>query len=161
MKFGASSAVAISPPASYASTATAQFTIDTRGYREAVVDVGFGTNTTTNGAPATFKFLESDITDATGFAAITALTGGTAAGNFTMPTQAALGDGAVVQFQIDLRARKRYLRLQVTPGTSGAQVLGVHATLHRGERLPVSAAQKSIPNSDATSSTAVAAIIQV
>lgn len=160
MKFGASYAVAVMPPASYASTATAQFTIDTKGFREAVYDVAFGTNTTTNGAPATFKFLESDDTVVTNFAAITALTGGTAAGNFTLPTQATIGLGAIVQFQIDLRARKRYLQLQITPGTSGAQVLAATAHLFRAETLPVSAAQKSVQNRDNTNATAVSAIVQ-
>jgi len=161
MKFGSSSARSLSPPASYASTATLQHTIDVSGYDEAIWDVEFGTNTTTNGAPATFKFLESDITDATGFATVSGLVGGTnTAGGFTIPAQSALGVGAIVQFQIDLRARKRYLQLQVTPGTSGAQVLSANAQLFRGEQLPVSAAQKSIGNRDATSSTAVALIVQ-
>jgi hypothetical protein len=160
MKFGASSAIVTLPPESVASSATAAMTFDTRGYREAVVDVVMGTNTTTNGAIAVLRFLESDITDATGFAAITSLTGGTAAGNFAIPAQTATGLGGVIQFQIDLRARKRYLRLQITPGTSGAHVVGATAHLFRGEQLPVSAAQKSVSNRDATN-VAVHSVVQV
>jgi len=160
MKFGQASARVLMPPASFASTATAQFTFDTSGFDEAVVDVEFGTNTTTNGKPALFSWLESDDTVVTNFAAITALTGGTNSGNFTIPAQSALGVGGLVQFQIDLRARKRYLQLQMTPGTSGAQVLSVNAQLHRAEQLPVSAAQKSIINRDLTTSTAIALIVQ-
>lgn len=161
MKFGGISARVLMPPASVASSATAQHTFDTRGFRELVYDLEFGTNTTTNGAPALIKWLESDDTVETNFAAITSLTGGTAAGNFAIPAQTALGVGAVVQFQIDLRARKRYLRLQVTPGTSGAQVISGNGQLHRAESLPVSATQKSIANRDATSSTSVASIVSV
>lgn len=161
MKFGQSSGRSLMPPASVASSATAQHTFDCSGYDELIYDLEFGTNTTTNGAPAVISWKESDITDSTGFSAITSLTGGTSAGNFSIPAQSALGVGAVLQFQIDLQKRKRYLQLLVTPGTSGAQVLSGNAQLFRAEQLPVTATQKSVTNRDATSSTAVAAIVQV
>lgn len=161
MKFGSSSARSLLPPASVASSATAAHTLDCSGYDELIWDVEFGTNTTTNGNVAKLQVLDSDITDATGFATVAGLVGGTnSAGGFTIPAQSVTGVGTIVQFQIDLRARKRYLQLQVTPGTSGAHVLGANAQLFRYEQLPVSATQKSVVNRDATSATAVGLIVQ-
>lgn len=157
MKLGAQSARVFTPPATIATNGTAAFTFDTKGYDEAIVDITFGTAATNAAELTTMQFLEGDTTSA--YVAITALTGGTNAGNFTLPTSAAIGAGAISQFQIDLRKRKRYLQFACTPGA--ARIIGADVQLFRAEVSPQTAAGKSIGNIDATSCTAVAQVVQV
>ena len=66
--------------------------------------------------------------------AITALTGGTNTGNFTIPVgkgTATTNTGTVTVFQIDLKKRKRYLKLSAT--LSHSSVFTAEAILSRGE----------------------------
>lgn len=143
----------VQPPASVASTATTTMTFDTIGYDFALVDVLLGTHTTTDPTLTVLKFTESDDTVLTNFAAITALTGGTAAntsGFFTIPAATVNGLGGAIQFQLDLRKRKRYLKMNVTPGTT--QVFGAVVSLGRPEQAALTAAQKSLLNTPGASS---------
>ena len=153
----------VQPPASVASTATTTMTFDTIGWDFAVVDVFCGTQTTTDPAITTLKFLENDTnTNASNMVAITALTGGTAgntSGNFVIPAVTVTGVGAAIQFQIDLRKRKRYMQLNITPGTT--EVVGAVVKLSRGEISALTAAQKSGINMSATNVVGCAAIVQV
>lgn len=158
------SASVVQPPASVASTATTTCTFDTvkNGvkYDYAIVRVFSGTQATTDPALTVLKLTESD--DATTYSAITALTGGTAgntSGFFVIPAATVSGVGAGIEIQIDLRKRKRYLKLNITPGTT--LVLGAHVELTRGKEAPLTAAQKSVSNSAATSVTGVATLVQV
>jgi len=138
-------------------------TFDTIGYDYAVVDVLLGTFTTTDPTLTTLKFTESDDTVLTNFAAITALTGGTAgntSSNFVIPIAAVTGLGGAIQFQIDLRKRKRYLKLNATPGTT--QVLAAIAHLGRAEQAAITAAQKSVANNPgASAAVACMTVVQI
>src|SRR5262249_16658622 len=115
------------------------------------------------GNPTVIKWQESDDTVATNFADISpGLVGGTQLGTsvgFVIPSQAVLGFGSIVQFQIDLRNRKRYLQCICQPGTSATVNLSLNGQRARAEQLPVTAAQKSIKNFGATNSTSVAAVV--
>jgi hypothetical protein len=151
----------VQPPASVASTATTTMTFDTIGFDYAVVDVLLGTHTTTDPTLTVLKFTESDDTVLTNFAAITPLTGGTVgntSGFFVIPAATVNGLGGAIQFQIDLRKRKRYLKMNCTPGTT--QVLGAVVSLGRPEQAKLTAAQKSVVN-DPGSSAAVACMTVV
>ncbi|MDD4890977.1 MAG: hypothetical protein PHU85_13735 [Phycisphaerae bacterium] len=91
--------------------------------------------------------------------AIVALTGGTATSasvGFVIPTTALAG-GGIVEFQIDLRDRKRYLGLSITPGQS--LVVGAHADLFRSRESKDTAATRTLTNSGATSDASICKIV--
>lgn len=151
----------VQPPASVASTATTTMTFDTIGFDYAVINILSGTQATTDAAITTITLKEADNTSATSFAAIAAFTGGTATSTsvgFVIPGVTVTGVGAGIQLQVDLRKRKRYLLLNVTPGTT--LVLAAVATLGRVAQGRDSAAQKSVQNIAATNVTGVAVIAQ-
>jgi hypothetical protein len=156
-------AVVVQPPASVASTATTTMTWDCLGYDYATVRVLSGTQATTDPAITTVKFLENDTnTNASNMVAIVPLTGGTAtstSAGFVIPAVTVTGVGAGIEFQIDLRKRKRYMQLNITPGTT--LVVGAIVTLSRAGIPPLTAAAKSEPNMSSTNVTGIAALVQV
>ncbi|HMC89996.1 MAG TPA: hypothetical protein VKI17_10635 [Gemmataceae bacterium] len=125
--------------------ATVTANIDTLGFDHVTVNVITGTADVVSDTPSVLKFTEADVTNATSFVAITNLTGGTLAntsGFFVLPnTDTSLTTVAnVFRFDIDTRARKRYLQLAVSPRTT-QQVVMV-ATLDRAaETAGTTAAQ--------------------
>ena len=154
----------VQPPASIASSATTTMTFDTLGYDFAVVRVIGGTQATTDPAITTLKFLENDTnTNASNMTAVTALTGGTAgntSGFFVIPAATVSGLGGVVaEFHLDLRKRKRFQQINITPGTT--LVYGVHVELGRAEQIPLTAAQKSAINKSSTAVVGCGTLIQV
>ena len=113
--------------------ATVTANLDTRGADYATGRLNFAAeDTTTVGTDPALSLLESDDTVVTNFATITA--------DQTVDTTAA----TVAKYEVDLRGRKRYLRLSVTAGTvTGAdctfsatstlfQEEGVTAATHAG-----------------------------
>jgi len=126
--------------ASIATNATSAMVIDTLGYEFCVLDVTMGTANTT--APASFSIQESD--DAGTYTTVAALTGGTATSatvGFVIPTHR----GTVTTykdvystFNIDLRSRKRYLKVLLTPTDATETVTGV-ASLYRADAMPTAA----------------------
>lgn len=154
------SGYALQVPASVASTATTSSRIDCAGFDFAKILISCGTQTTTDPAITTITLKESDDTVATNFAAIAAFTGGTATSTsvgFVIPAVTVTGLGAGVLLQVDLRKRKRYLLLNMTPGTT--LVMAAHVELTRAEKARLSAATKTISNGSATSVTAVATLV--
>jgi hypothetical protein len=121
---------------------TATANLDTIGFDFVSIDLISTTASAGTVNPSVLKLSESDDTVATNFADITALVGdGT--GGFTIPswfTQTA--DRQVLKFNIDLRHRKRYLRLTVSPTTT--QSFTALANLHRGELAPVNATDANV-----------------
>lgn len=112
--------------------------LDTLGFDFVSIDLISTTSNNATNNPSVLKLSEADTTDATNFSDITAFVGD-GAGGFTVPswfTQTA--DRQVVKFNVDLRHRKRYLKLTITPITT--QSFTALANLHRGELSPVSAA---------------------
>src|SRR5262245_16116683 len=153
-------AVVVQPPASVASTATTTAMFDCRGYDYLLVDVLSGTQATTDPAITTVTFKEADNTSATSFSSIVAFTGAAATSTtagFVIPAVTVTGFGAVLQFQMDLRRRKRYIQLNMTPGTT--LVLAAIAKLQRAEVAALTAAQKSITNTGASNATGCALVV--
>ena len=139
----------IMPPASVASTATATLNFDTLGYDYLVADFTYGTQSTTDAALTVLKWAEGDTTSS--YADIVAFTGGTATSTsvgYVIPAVTVSGLGGGIQFQMDLRKRKRYLKLSFTPGT--AVVAGCVVTMTRPEISKLTAASKSVSNISAT-----------
>lgn len=117
-------------PATVTNGATATANLDCKGHKSVDITVVIGAFAGgTNGAsPATIKLGESDDTVATNFADIT---GASAA--------AALTASGNVRFNVDLKKRKRYLRLTFAPaanGTNDAVPVAAIARFDRSEAAP-------------------------
>jgi len=111
--------------------------VDTLGYSYAAIDVVLGTSNTVSNKPTTLKLAESDDTVVTNFADITAFVGG-GTGGFTIPN-ADTANANIYRFNVDLRGRKRYLKMTVTPRTTQLAVL--HATLGLPQEAPNTAGE--------------------
>ena len=116
--------------------ATASGIIDTLGFDWATIDIIATTADVVSNKPTVCKLQEADDTNATSFADITA---------FATPTipNANTAATAVLQnnykFNVDCRARKRYLQPVYSPQTT--QTVTIVANLGRGEQAPVTAAK--------------------
>lgn len=131
---------------SVASSATFTHEIDTLGYKFASVDVIFSPFTASSVSLASvLKVGESD-TASQGTAAtnITGLVGGT---DFTIAaTGASTGAnvGGIARFNVDLRGRKRYLTVVVSPSTTVAIISA--ARLSKGENHAVTVTEANVNN---------------
>lgn len=119
-------------PISKTAAATATGVIDRLGFNNLTLDVLMTTADAVSNKPSVLKIAESDITDSTGYADVTALVGG-GTGGFTIPNALTSGDW-VAKFNLDLRARKRYLKLSVSPLTT--QTITAIANLAQAEQAP-------------------------
>ncbi len=84
------------------------------------VDVVAGVADVVSNKPTTLKLQEADTTDATAFVDIVGFRGGT---DFAIPNAVTAATAAVqnhYKFNVDARARKRYLRVSVSPQTTQA-----------------------------------------
>jgi len=123
-----------------ATDATATHTLDTLGYDYASIDIVFEASTaTTDDVANALKLEHSD--DNTTFANITEFVGG-GTGGFTIPGSTVTGAANVVRFNVDLRGKKRYLKVSATPAFA-TRVVSV-ARLGKGEVGPVSAAEVGV-----------------
>jgi len=104
--------------------------LDTKGYSYARIVVHASTQAT-NKSPAAFTLVEGDASD-TNTAAITGCVAGT---DYTIPAPASATDGKpYFEFDVDLRGRKRYLTLVITPAST--QTYSAQADLYRGQEAP-------------------------
>lgn len=99
--------VLISPRTS-ATSATATANLDCIGADYAKISIPIAAEANTNATSPTIRLLESDDTVVTNFATIVA---DDASVDFTA--------AICKRYDVDLRGRKRYLRLSITPGTNG------------------------------------------
>lgn len=127
------------PTAAVGSTATSTLTIDRLGYDHVSVSAIRASNASTVFA-SVLKVEESDSVS-TNYTDVTALVGG-GTGGFTIPAVSDTNAAAVVQMDVDCRARKRYLRVSMTPGASAT--LALVAGMSKAEVAPVSAAEKGV-----------------
>jgi hypothetical protein len=125
--------------AAIGSTATSTLTIDRRGYDHVSVAALRASNASTVFANV-LRVEESD-SATTDYTNVTALVGG-GVGGFTIPAVSNTSEAAAVVMDIDCRARKRYLRVSMTPGASAT--LAISARMSRAEEAPVSAAEKNV-----------------
>jgi hypothetical protein len=121
-----------------ATSATHSHEIDTLGYKYASIDVCFekvaaaGTN---SAVALVCKLQHGDTTSS--YADLTGYVGGT---SFTIPTPANTTADTVVRLDVDLRGRKRYLKVLATGNATGS-VYSV-ARLGKPEDGPDTAAEK-------------------
>ena len=126
-------------PQSVTSGATATGIIDRLGYEEAAVDVALDSQASTTSNPSVLKLQESITTDASNFADITKFVGD-GVGGFVIPPAGAAP--TIVRMNVDLRARKRYLRLVVSPD-GATQLLGAVVTLGKAKDSTVARGEMS------------------
>jgi len=116
--------------ASTTNAATAAGNVDTIGFDFCTILTTMATSSAVTNNPTVFNLLESDDTVVTNFATISGFVGDT---DWTIPAAVTTG-GWTVQMNVDTRARKRYLRLNISPLTT--QVITSVASLGRGEESP-------------------------
>lgn len=124
--------------ASTTNAGTASGNIDTLGYDYLEIDVITTTSDDTTNNPSVLKLSESDDTVVTNFANISGAVGDT---DFTIPNAVTSGDWGV-KFGVDLRARKRYIKVSVSPLTT--QSITVIGNLSKGDEGPNSAADANV-----------------
>jgi hypothetical protein len=126
------------PTAAVGSTATSTLTIDRIGFDHVSVSAIRASNASTVFA-SVLKVEESD--DNSSYSNVTALVGG-GTGGFSIPAVSDTNSAAIVQVDIDCRARKRYLKVSMTPGASAT--IGIVAGLSKAEVAPTAAAGKGL-----------------
>lgn len=110
---------------------TALHVIDTLGYAYASVDVVFEPAAATTDAICRALKVEESDASGSGYADIASLVGN-GSGGFAIPTSGSRTAGSnVVRLNIDLRGRRRYLRVNATP--VAASVVASVVRLGRGE----------------------------
>lgn len=122
--------------------------IDTLGYDFVTIDVAATTQSasTQAGSPSILKIQESDTTVVTSFADVVGFRGGSATAtnvDFVVAIGKTSGVNAY-KFNVDCRARKRYLNLVISPTTT--QTFQVTANGFRGEQAPVTASKAGVLN---------------
>lgn len=136
----------ITPPVAAVNNAnTLTTTIDTVGYEACTVLVNLGVSST-SGISA-LKIQESDYANMSGAADVTGLVYGTSTGlaGTTSALPVHTDDNKIFAFEIDLKARKRYLDLLCTVDNAGTGCF-VQATaiLSRPEQAPSTATLKGV-----------------
>ena len=125
-------------PASFTNGATASGYIDTRGFRYLEIEATLATANVVSNAPSVLKLMESDDTVTTNFANISGSVGGT---DFTIGNHLTDAPNQHV-FGVDLRGRKRYIRIDLSPRTT--QILSITGQLARGEEAAVTATKANV-----------------
>lgn len=126
------------PTAAVGATATSTLTIDRLGYDHVSVSAIRASNASTVFA-GVLKVEESD--NNSDYSNVTALVGG-GTGGFTIPAVSDTNSAAIVKMDIDCRAKKRYLKVSMTPGASAT--IGIVAHLSKAEEAPVSASEAGV-----------------
>lgn len=127
-------AVVVLAPVATTNATTAFASFDTNGFEYCVLDVLSGVYSAD--VPTVMNIAENDVTTTATFVTVA---GGSATGNLSTST---FGN-SVTRFQIDLRARKRYIALNLTMGTTTG-VMAAVARLGRSASSRDTAAQQSV-----------------
>jgi hypothetical protein len=115
--------------------ATATGNLDTKGFDFVVIDVCSGTSNNTTNNFSVLTLSEGDTTSA--YTAVS--TGDT---DFTIAAADTAAAQVVAQWRIDMRGRKRYLKVTASPLTT--QIIWSHAHLYRADAMPVSATSANV-----------------
>lgn len=137
MRLQAAAHMTLITPQSAATNATiTSQLLDCKGYDEAKIVIWSQSSQSATNTWNTLNLQEADTTDSTNFNNITGFVGGT---DFTAPnlstSVAAVNAVDYAEFNVDLRKRKRYLRIQAT-NSSEARLLSATALLGRYEQMP-------------------------
>jgi len=136
--------VLVTPPVASVNNASAlTATIDTAGFDTCAIFITIGV---ADAAMTALKVQESDFANMSGAADVTGLVYGTSAdiAGTTSALPASTNDNTIFAFDIDLKARKRYLDVVATVGAAGTTgaFLTALALLGRAEQTPTTIAQR-------------------
>lgn len=154
------------PIATVATNATQKMSFSKIGnngesFDHANIVIHVGTSATTSAVMATLKLSESDtVTSVTSMTDIVALTGGTETSTsvgFVIPTEQENG-GNLIEFMLDLRKRKKYLGLTLTPGQSLIQ--GATALLSRASESQDTTTDMQISNLENTDAVSISKLVR-
>jgi len=123
----------------YTSSQTATLTLDTLGYAYASIDVIAGPAASTSSVFQTLTLTESDASTGT-YSTVSGFSGDLKPAAYA--GQTATDAMTVSRLDVDLRGKKRYLRIITSPNTD--TVIVVSARLGRGEAGPVDATGKGV-----------------
>lgn len=138
MFYGASTKLAVSPPASFTNGATASLVIDTLNWAAADIAVVFSASNNSTNVPSVFKLQQSDITNSTGYSDVT---GGSFTSAYTT-ANTVVTNSDTLAFSVDMRGKARYLKVLASPVTT--QVVSIVANLYRGGLEPATAAARNL-----------------
>lgn len=120
--------------------------IDTLGYDFWSIDVQLSKANTTSNGPTVVSLGDSDVTGTSNYTTLTQFNGATATATnvgFLVPVTGLLtAQPNVYRFNVDTRARRRYLLVSVSPRTTS--FLTVNARGGKGEELPNSASEANV-----------------
>jgi hypothetical protein len=133
-------AVLVLATTSLTNGATGTGSVDTLGYDFLSLDVLQTTSNVVSNKLSVCKLSESDTTDATNYSDVAAFVGG-GTGGFTIPS-ADTSNSQLYKMNMDLRARKRYIKLSASPVTT--QSITAIANLSLAEQSPVSATNAGV-----------------
>lgn len=121
-------------------TATGEF-IDTKGFDYATISVFASAADVVSNTLSVLKIEEGDTTSS-----VATFAGAVQNTDFTVATNAYTNTAGqnLWTYGVDLRGRKRYLRVSASPQTT--MIIAGHAELHRGEVMPVTASQAGALN---------------
>lgn len=132
-------------PGTTATNATASNYFDTKGFGYATVDIAVPAATATNSSAKLIACALTEGDTTSSFAAFGVFTGTTnstaAATEFVLPVHNDTSVGAVHRFYIDLRGRKRYIKVAATPGASHTTIFS-KANLSRAATGPDSISER-------------------
>ena len=157
-------AIVMLPAATCATNATQTMSFTGQGYDRLNLYLNIGTHATDGASIGTLKLSESDtVTSPSSMTDIVAFTGGTETSStvgFVIPGADELGPGSVIAFQVDLKKRKKYLGLSITPGSTTMNIGAIGLLSKSGpEGSADTASEKSISLNHATNSTSCAKVI--
>jgi len=163
MVHGQEGAIVLLPAATVATDASHSMVFDTKGYEYATIDIIVGTHATDGGDITVCKLVEhSSVTAHASMTDVTAFVGGTETSTsvgFVIPSDAALGAGGVIEFNVDLKKRERMLGVVLTTGTTTMQISAI-GKLTRSKESADTAAEKSGPTIHSlTSATACGVVV--
>ena len=144
-----SGAFVFMPAASAATTATQAMVFKTEGYGNAEIVVMVPAHATDGETIRQMGLGESDTSTAiashTNIAAFTGdISATSTSASFVIPAAGATtGLGYLVVFNVDLRKRKKYLSLQITPGTTTMTISAIGKLTRGGSESADSATEKS------------------
>lgn len=130
----------LSAGAVVATNATATGNVDTLGYDYVTFVVNLDSSTAGTDNPAVLKIEEGDTTSS--YAAITALTGDGTDGFVIPDNGTTLPLALPIILNVNMKGRKRHLKVSLTPTKTGGQYADVLAVLTRGDVAPITAANQ-------------------
>lgn len=116
--------------------------MDTLAYDYALIDVTMSPPNNATNNPSEFNLLEADVTTSSSFATVSGFRGDTDWTIATMSTSLP----STFRFGVDLRGRKRYLKVSVIPITSHVAGCLIRANLFKPEQSPVTATKAGVVN---------------